>query len=193
MAEKKFKIVSIRAYARHKGVSDTTVHKARKNGVLTEECFTVNEHNGRPMIYQELADLDWSKNYNPNYTRKTKGKEGDTDEKTNHETISGKGLVNNQNTKTLTEIKRQEGEVNLHLKLLTLKERRGELVNKVQVYNDLYELGKQVKSDLQILPDRIIDDLRAVETREEAHALMLNSINEILERLANMMAIKKVA
>lgn len=192
MADKKLTLMSIRAYARHKTVSHTTVRKARVAGTLSEECFTTHETNGRPMIYKELADIEWSKNYNSNYTRTVKGGE-DGEEKTNHETISGKVLANTSIKKSLSETKQQINEVDLRLKLLTLKERQGELVNKAQVYNDLYEIGKQLKTDLQVLPDRILDDVRAFPTREEAHALFFNSLNEILERMFSTADAKRVA
>ena len=46
--------LSIRAYARHRGVSDTAVHKAIRAGRITPEADGT--------IDPERADRDWAKN-----------------------------------------------------------------------------------------------------------------------------------
>jgi len=175
---------SIRSYARHKKVSDTTIHKARKSGVLTERCFTTNPKNGRPMIYRELADLDWAANYNPNYTRVTKAVLEDTGQTaTNHQVITGKANPLT-GARSLAEIKRLQGEIDLQVKALDLKKKKGELVNKAEVYAELFEFGKTIRTAFQVLPDRVTDDLMATKDREVFHTILSGAITEVLEKLS---------
>lgn len=63
MASKKVKPISLRAYARHRGVSAEAVSKAVKEDRLVESVVMVD---GKPKIFDiELADLEWKSNTRP--------------------------------------------------------------------------------------------------------------------------------
>jgi hypothetical protein len=51
--------VSLRAYAKRRGVSPATVHRAVKDGRLSAACVT-RDHRGSPRIVVALADHEWS-------------------------------------------------------------------------------------------------------------------------------------
>lgn len=191
MAEK----ISIREFARRVGVSDTAVLKAIRAEKIVQAVDYSNPK--RPKIDPELALQEWGKNYNPNYERT---------EKVNESMGSGKASPNpkpiekqkpkkvheqddptpQQGGKSLADIKRQTAEVKLHLSALDLKEKRGELVNKDKVYKALFAAGQEVRSAMQAIPDRVIDDILSAKTRNEAHAVLFNAIADALEMLSEI-------
>ena len=59
--------LSIRAYARHRGVTDGAVRKAIKAGRITK--------NKNDKIDSELADKQWSKNTDPSQVKEIKKEE----------------------------------------------------------------------------------------------------------------------
>ena len=188
--------LSIREYSRwlaDRGVNvtDVAIGKAIKAGKIDKAIDRTNPK--RPKIDPELASQEWGKNYDPSYHRKDSITEklGETitgskpgtkptrEPKTETEPPSNGG-------KSLAEIKRQTAEVRLHEAALDLKKKRGELVDKQKVYRALFSAGQEVRTAFQAIPDRVIDDILAAKTRNEAHGVLFNAIADTLEMLSEI-------
>ena len=87
---------------------------------------------------------------------------------------------------SLAEAIRREKAARAQIEELKLQEMEGTLVLREMVYNGLFEIGKEVKETFQALPDRIIDDIRAADSRNEAYTLLVEAIAQALESVANM-------
>jgi hypothetical protein len=186
--------ISIREFARRVGVSDVAVGKAIRAGKIVKALDYTNPK--RPLIDPDLALQEWGKHYDPSYQRTEKVNENmgkaipeqkpekpkpkpkpPVDEPTEQEPPTP------TNGKSLAEIKRQSAEVKLHISALELKEKRGQLVDKDKVYRALFAAGQEVRMEFQSLPDRVIDDILAAKTRNEAHGVLFNAIADALEKL----------
>lgn len=194
MAEK----VSIREFARRVGVSDVAVLKAIKAGKISKALDYTNPK--RPKIDPDVALVEWGKNYDPSYHRtdkvtdqlgnqssdQTPPKKEKPTKKSNTKRDSEDYEPQPTNGKSLAEIKRQTAEVKLHREALELKKTRGELVDKQKVYRALFSAGQEVRTAFQAIPDRVIDDILAAKTRNEAHGVLFNAIADTLEMLSEI-------
>jgi hypothetical protein len=192
MAEK----VSIREFARRVGVSDVAVGKAIAAGKIVQAIDYTNPK--RPKIDPDLALKEWGKNYDPSYQRTEKVNElmgeGVTPPKPMKAKPKPKPQVEDSEPETpqrpggksLAEIKRQAAEVKLHISAIELKEKKGQLVDKDKVYKALFAAGQEVRTAFQAVPDRVIDDILAAKTRNEAHSVLFNAIADTLETLSEI-------
>jgi hypothetical protein len=85
----------------------------------------------------------------------------------------------------LAEIKRLNAQVKLQLDAIELKKKRGELVDKRQVYTALFEAGQTIKNQVLGVPDRILDEMLAASSRNEAHTILYKALVQALEALAD--------
>ncbi len=191
MAEK----LSIREFSRwlaDRGinVTDVAIGKAIKAGKIDKAIDWTNPK--RPKLNPELACEEWGKNYDPSYHRKDeltdKIADGVKAPKATKKKASAEDTDAPQptNGKSLAEIKRQTAEVKLHREALELKKTRGELVDKQKVYRALFSAGQEVRTAFQAVPDRVIDDILAAKTRNEAHGVLFNAIADTLEMLSEI-------
>ena len=194
MAEK----ISIREFSRRVGVSDVAVLKAIKAGKIVDAIDYTNPK--RPKIDPDLALKEWGKNYDPSYHRTDKVTESmgqivPTPEPTKRaprkSTTSSNELPSGEpqptgGVKSLAELKRQTAEIRLHREALELKQKRGELVDKQKVYRALFSAGQEARTAFQAIPDRVIDDVLAAKTRNEAHGILFNAIADTLEMLSEI-------
>jgi hypothetical protein len=67
---------------------------------------------------------------------------------------------------------------------------KGSLVNSKDVYKELFAVGQTVRSAMQAIPDKYIDNILACDTRQEASDLLNKAISQALEELSN--AVKDV-
>lgn len=179
--------ISLRAYAKMCSCTHRTVSKAIAAGNIKEGWDEINKK-----IIPEIADKEWGINFKASRlvqaskeVYKTKTENMVSNERLDelsgvpiHDIIISPEDPPVEADRKLTLIKAQR-------ELLKLKTESGELVNKESVYKELYELGKEVRISLQSIPDRIIDNIIVMD-RNEAHQLLLNSINDVLEKIDNI-------
>lgn len=188
---KELTIISIRAYAKLKEVSDTSIRKM-KGKRLGDNCWGVNPKNNRPFLYKELADVDWVNNHNPAYERETKGDK----EKNNgaaagiNKKAAGTGI--HSSNKTYAEQKGKREEIEFHLAAIRLREKTGELVEKAKVYEALFSFAADFRAGLQDLPDQILDNLLAAGSRDEAYDLFTAAIDNKLMILTTVNSTIKI-
>jgi len=174
MAEK----LSIREFAKRVGVSDVAVGKAIRSGKIVNGIDYSNPK--RPKIDPEIALKEWGKHVNPNYNR-------EQTEKIQQHAEASSAPADVAGGRSIAEIKRQQAEVKLRISALELKEKQGQLVDKDKVYKALFAAGQEVRTALQSIPDRVIDDLLAAQTRNESHQILFNAIADTLEMLSEIM------
>lgn len=179
MAEK----LSIREFAKRIGVSDVAVGKAIRSGKIVKGVDYTNPK--RPKIDPDVAMKEWGKYYNPNYEREqTKKLHGVSDSSPSPSEIAPSEP--SPAGRSIAEIKRQQAEVKLRVSALELKEKQGQLVDKQKVYKALFAAGQEVRTALQAVPDRVIDDVLAAQSRNEAHQVLFNAIADTLEMLSEI-------
>lgn len=196
--------VSIREYARLVGCSDAAVRKAIAAGKITARSI-LDAGTIRPKIVPHLADEDWGKNHNPNYQRndnirhRLAGDPSPAPVAPAPAAPKAKPLSDPapvapaqapspipSNGKSLAELKRLKAEVDVQMAALGLKEKRGQLVDKDTVYREFFAFGQEVRQAFQMLPDRVIDEIMASSSRQQAHKLLAEEIDAVLLRLSEM-------
>lgn len=188
-SDKEEEIISIREYSRRKGCSDTAVRKAIKSGKIVHGVVKVN---GFPKINPVIADAEWKFNYDPSYADRPS-----KNEKLQNDLMSGGGsndfgnvdesqIVNSSRKKSLTDLKRDAAEVKLASEVLKLKQIKGQLVDKDKVHKALFDIGQIIRTRLQSIPDRVIDEILSAQSRNESHSILFNAISDALEDLSRM-------
>lgn len=201
--------ISIREYGRRKGISDTYIRRMIADGVITQRSVVFDPRNHRPAILFELAEEDWSANYsarlispgsvrqskkpnapvNPKRVKRTQEEEEyeATDLQPSGNLDSGRpaGTLPD-GRKSKAEIDRMNAEVKLQLSALALKQKKGELVMKKDVYASLFAMGQELRQSLLTLPDRLVDDILSAPDRNTAHLMAQEAIAKELEKLASM-------
>jgi hypothetical protein len=195
MARKKEpdELISIREYARRKGCSDTAVHKAIRAYKIDAGLVIKGK---KKFINPEVADLEWRTNFDPAYGHKNENLTNEmTDKETNPNVVGGakRGVKDPEPITGLPEggptiaKAKLKSEVLKAAKLeLEYKEKVGSLVEKTKVYKALYEVGQEIRTAFQTLPDRVIDDVLAAPSRNHAHQIMFNAIADELDKISDM-------
>lgn len=74
-----------------------------------------------------------------------------------------------------------------------LQKLEGELVDKGLVYKNLYEFAAIIRDKFMNVPDRVVDNILAADTRNEAIKVLSDEITEVLVSLATVGSIKLTA
>jgi len=165
--------LSIRAYARHRGVSDTAVHKAIRVGRITPDSDgTLNP---------ETADRDWDRN------SQLKPEVGTAQRAATVAGESGGGGGNGGGTSLL-----QARTVNEVVKAQTNKVRlaqlKGDLIDRNQTLAQVFKLARIERDAWLNWPGRVSARM-ASELGVDAHSLHLaleNAVREHLQELGDM-------
>lgn len=184
--------ISIREYGRRKGCSDTNVRKAIAAGYIVEGLDRSDPK--RPKIIPSIADAEWSQYTNPNQERITRTGKRNVFQAPNEYVVpddvpgrpQNKSATNVSGDATRAAAQKAQAVYKAKLLELEYKEKLGELVNKQAVYNALFAVGQELRSALQSIPDRIIDNILASRTRNEAHLLLVNAIADALEKISDL-------
>lgn len=189
--------ISIREYAKIRGVSDTAIRKAINAGKIVEGRIF---ENGVPRIVADIADRELSL-YEASPTRGQKKfprPAPAAKQPVKTESPVTKGNVepvvsgNSETSKappagSLAQARLIQAQLKAKMMDVDLKVRTGELVNKDKVYSALFTAGKEIRVTFQAIPDRCIDGILSADSRNEAHTILYIAINEALETIANLM------
>jgi hypothetical protein len=190
--------LSIREFAKwlsdEKGItiSDVAIGKAIKTGKIDRAIDRTNPK--RPKIDPELALLEWGKNHDPSYERAPNLSEkiNPTNEVERKQAPKPTELTHVEpqepqtNINSIAEIKRQTAKIKLADAALELKKKQGTLVEKDKVYKALFSMGQEIRSGIQAIPDRCIDDILAASTRNEAHHVLVVALDDFLVGLSEI-------
>ncbi|MGI9158139.1 MAG: hypothetical protein ACR2K1_00150 [Saprospiraceae bacterium] len=173
--------ISLREFARRLSISEGAVRKAIKEGKIN--TGVQYDANGKPTIIPDVALSEWGKTYNPNYDRNPALYQK-LDEAAGANVQAGDaGHPGNRST---AELKRLLSEIRVQKEAIELRKTKGELVDKKKVYAQLFQMGQEVRSALQAVPDRVIDGIIAARDRSEAHTILTLAINEALNTLSEI-------
>ncbi len=157
--------ISIRAYAKHKGVSDTAVRKAIKNGRITLK------KNGK--LDKEIADAQWD-----NYKQIEKERDSSLDQ----ENISPANQNLYRQSKTV------EATYKAKLEKIKYEKEIGKLIDAHQVKVDAFNAGRILRDRILNVPDRVIPKLVGKTDIKEMKLILRESLCEALDELADKYA-----
>ena len=191
MARKALERISQREYARRLGISNELVSRAVKCGQIKKGW-----DKEAAKIIVEHANVEWGAMYlktDVNKILKQPIGEDDAPEASHGagEHAFEHAEVETSNTDNLrlhdgtsfAEAKRIREIVEAQLASLELKEKKGDLVRKENVYKELFSFGQQLRVALLAIPDRNIDLILSASNRAEAHQLLTGEIHGVLEEI----------
>ena len=160
--------LSIRAYARHRGVSDTAVHKAIRVGRITPDSDgTLNP---------ETADRDWDRN------SQVKPEVGTAQRAATVAGESGGGGTSLLQARTVNEV------VKAQTNKVRLAQLKGDLIDRNQTLAQVFKLARIERDAWLNWPGRVSARM-ASELGVDAHSLHLaleNAVREHLQELGDM-------
>lgn len=203
--------MSIRKYAISKGCSEGNVRSAIKSGKITKGVEYHPETGRIKGIIVDIANKEWAKNYNMERIRnksvlkslgiesmrkvtdKEKAKPATTNIiENNYDAISGgdeEAEIDIESVslekETIFEAKRKESVYKAKLLEFQVLEKRKELINANKVYKALFDFTSQASSTILAVPDRIIDNLLACDSRADAYNLLNAALVDALNKLSN--------
>lgn len=173
--------VSIRAYSRHRGVSDTAVHKAIQSGRITLEPDGT--------IDIAKADQQWEANTNKAQQRSQRKKDIPTealasvDETLREtETASGGGTTYVQ-ARTANEV------IKAQTSKLKLQQLKGELVDRAQALGHVFKLARAERDAWIGWPSRVSAQM-AAELDVDAHTMHVTLEQYVRQHLSELADIK---
>lgn len=183
-------LISIREYARRRGCSDVAVgHAIRKGKIQKGVAY---KPNGKIAgIHPDIADKEWGENRRPSYKRNEQLAQ-QLDRAAGTPTVEGgappppadtdkKGFV------TRAEADRAKAIFDAKIRELSYKEKLGQLVDKQKTYRMLFTAGQELSSNILAIPARVTDEMRALEDRNQAEALLYSALADVLEKLGEIM------
>ncbi len=170
------KPLSFSEYARRKGVSHTAVFRAVNNGRIVKGLVVLA--NGKKGILESVADKEWKDNTNPDhhFSRYREGGGSNNNEIDPEESKA-------QSQSTLNAAKRAKAVFDAKLAELEYKKKASILVEKDKVYKKLYDFGQELRNNFLALPDKVIDEILASDSRNEALTVLYDAIAQQLELL----------
>lgn len=167
--------LSIRKYALLIGCSHTAVSKAIKNGYIVKGWDPEIKK-----IIVDVANSEWG-NSILQKTEKIKIEVNVTPFKTSYLNKNDNNTVSEEIS--FSEARRKKQIYEAEIARITALKEQGLYVEKEKVYSKLFEFGQQVRSQLQAIPNRVIDNILSAKTRNEAQILLITAIDEALDSL----------
>jgi hypothetical protein len=171
---------SIRAYARHRGVSHVSVLRAANSGRITLEP------DGSVDIAK--ADAAWAQSTEPGLS-KTRAKKKDSDIATAmgsvRQTLKEQGLPSRDNV-TFVQARTAHEIAKAHLARIRLQERKGELVDKAKAIATVFKLAREARDSWINWPARVAP-IMAAELRMDTqivHDTLLKYVRAHLNEIA---------
>ena len=181
--------VSIRGYARHRGVADNAVRKAIKAGRI--------QLNKDKTIDVTQADLDWEKNTNPAKAGSAKRRPitasaADSSDRSPSDSSRSdlRGQSGATGSTTYTQAKTTNEVLKAQLNRQRLQEKKGQLINKDMVKAQVFRLGHQFRDAVQNWPSRVSAQM-AAELQVNEHLLQI-TLEAYLRELLNELGDSKL-
>jgi hypothetical protein len=185
-------IISIREYARRRECSDTAVRKAIASGHIKKSALEVDASGKVTGINPSMADKQWASTFsiagtrNPKLANKIAKKAGTKEAVAASEAVdtdADKGLARNASTAKAQQV---EAFYKARLRKLEFEKKSGELIDKAQVYRALFAAGQEIRTAFEGIADRYIDEILAAPTRNDAHTVLQNAIDDVLKSVADL-------
>lgn len=177
-------LISIREYGRRKGVPESTIRKAIDQGQIKKGY--IKSDSGKMKISELVADEEWFVFYEARTKGRTRRKVEAEEESADVDNTGETGKRRKKNTDNINELQYEIEQVKLETAQIQLEKLKGSVVSKDEVYAALFTAGQEVKATFQALPDRVIDNILAAASRNEAHQVLTDAINEALKTLSEV-------
>lgn len=164
--------LSIRAYAEHRGVSDTAVRKAIKQHRISVL------RNGK--IDPEVADREWENNSNPAYQYTAEEKQNAPQEESPTETSSRDIGVSFQQSRAIREA------YEARLKKLDYDQKSGKLIPISEVQVEAFNAARLVRDRILNVPDKVIPLIAGKTDIFEMKDILKKELIKSLEVLSDM-------
>lgn len=183
--------VSIRQYAKDRGVSDTAIRKAIDAGkIVNGRTF----ENGIPRIIPSIATAELALyEASPGRGKTTKPQPTPTAKRVKVAPTPAQppaAAVSAEAPKppagSLAAARLIQAQLKAKDMEISLKQKMGDLVEKKKVYDALFMFGQEIRATFQVIPDRHIDEILAAKSRNDAHGILYKVISDALETLAEM-------
>lgn len=155
------KTLSLRAYAKHRGVNLQAVQDALKYGRITKA------KDGK--IDPRKADVDWEKNTNPAKARGSKSDSVDTG--------------NYLKAKAVKEAYEAQ------LAKLEYEEKVGKLINAEKVKLQAFEIARLTRDAVLNIPDRISAELVGITDQATMHSILTKELTNALQEIVRVNAL----
>ena len=162
--------VSIRAYARHRGIADNAVRKAIKAGRITPESDGSIDIATADAAWD--ANTDHTKRHIPSEIREV---DPSAAMESVRQTLAENGRLP-QGMNSFTQARTAHEIAKAHLARLRLQEKKGQLINKDMVKAQVFRLGREFRDAWVNWPARVSSQM-AAELQVDEHGLHM-----ILER-----------
>lgn len=199
--------VSYREFARrlcdagHK-ISEASVRNAVKSGWIIEGV--IRRDSGRPALDSEKALEEWNaspaglkaatrdttpkSNYKPKKQRPAPEAPKDGQNGDKQPGAPKAPLFSPEAAKAKQEIlehQRNSSHIDLQMKALEFQRRLGTLVDRKKTEKALFEYGVTVRTAIEMVPDRHIDEVLSAPDRNSALTILQNALRNALETLSN--------
>lgn len=174
-------LISLRAYARHRGVSLAAVQKAIDSNRIT----TIPNEKGKPKIDPEVADIQWAKNTRPDQQERgsLKNFEKTQADLASFATKAAEVSAPGNNNMLSTEKAETEG-VRRQLMELQLKQKLGELVSVSDIERAMATKLKAANEALNSLADRLAPILAAETDVDQVDKILRTEIRRAMNLIA---------
>lgn len=181
--------IGVREYGRRVGVSHVAVLNAIKAGRLNKSV--TRDARGRPRIDPVAADREWGHNTDSDKNRNTEKKGG----RDPAPPPKGQGALFSDvvppaaasgttfGGKTVTEWRAASMAVELENKKLDLDQRKGRLVDVGKVRAAWFQLVRDTRDRLLMIPDRLAGEIAAESDMRRVHAMLDRELREALQEL----------
>ena len=168
--------LSQRKYSELLGVSHTAVAKAIRNGLINNGWDSVSKK-----IIVNIANEEWG---NSVIQKTQKEKKADQPISFEESHLPKGATTPIPGEMSIGDARRLKEIYNAEMARVEALRQQGLYVEKDLVYKQLFEYGKQLRIDMQAIPGRIVDKILDTRDRFTVQNLIINEINDVLEKLA---------
>ncbi|MFT6220495.1 MAG: pyruvate/2-oxoglutarate dehydrogenase complex dihydrolipoamide acyltransferase (E2) component [Rickettsiales bacterium] len=171
--------LSIRGYAKHRGISETAVRKAIKAGRITK--------NKNDKIDSNLADNQWQKNTDPAQIKEPSKSQQTA--KQDQEKVNGHHNISGQSPLSLGPSYQQSRAIkeayNAKLTRLQFERESKKLISADEVKVSAFNAARMTRDRMFNIPDRVIPQLVGKTDIHQMKELLKIEITKALEGLSN--------
>lgn len=160
--------ISVRAYARKRGVTHTAVQRAIADRRLARAV--VQQPGQPPRILASVADVEWVERTSPAHSRAAKAVE------------AGRGPLDAPDDYRRSLV--IEKVVKTKLAQVRLDQEQGRLIDAAEATRAQFEIARVVRNQIFELPDRLADELALETDAHRARGILTREITDIMRKLA---------
>ena len=184
-------LISLREFARRLNVGEKTIRDGVKLGKISKGV--VNGKIDYEIALQEAVDIGLghksliNKGVEPKHPKEPKQPKQEYRELTEDDPIAGLGPET-----TIVTATRAEKIFKAQLACLEVEAKAGTLVNKSEVYSQLFEFGTQIRSEFEAMPGRIASKLLLFKNASSLSEYLAKEIRDSLSKLVDNLSERKI-